>query len=193
MHADRINRSVLIVLSLLLIAAGVLGLVAGLGGLGSVTRHGALTHNRVGAFIGRHGDWLWPAAAVAALLLAGLAVRALLVLLLSTDRAGELRFGSEQDGPGGRTTLSDTALTAAVTEEIQSYRGVHTTRARLIADHQDPSLVVEVSLEHNADLPRLRTRIENGALTHARHATGNPELPIRLNLTITNKQASRTI
>ncbi|MGI8668009.1 MAG: alkaline shock response membrane anchor protein AmaP [Jatrophihabitans sp.] len=191
MHADKTNRAMLVLLSLVLVAAGAAGLAASAGLMGSVTKRGALTHNRVGAFIGRNGDWLWPLAAVAALLIVLVALRWLLALLFTTDRAGDLRYRSEGD-VHGRTFLSDSALTSAVTEEIRSYRGVHAAQARLIGDDHDPQLAVVVTLEDSADLAGLRHRIETQALCHARQATGKPDLPIRLDLAITTKRASRT-
>lgn len=192
MHADKTNRSILVLLSLILIAAGAVGFAAGIGGFGSATRHGQLTHNRVGAFVGEHGDWVWPAAALVVLVVVVLAARWLLALLFTTDRAGQLGFRNDTD-VRGRTSLSDTALTSAVIEEVKSYRGVNTAHARLIGDREDPSLVVAVTLEQSADVAALRSRIENEALTHARQATGKPDLPIRLDLSVTTKRAARTV
>jgi len=190
MHADRINRTMLILLAVLLIAAGAAGLVAGSDLMGTVTKHGALTHNRVGAFIGRNGDWLWPVAAVVAFIVVLLSLRWLIALLFSTDRSGELRYPDDEN-VRGRTFLSDSALTSAVTEEISSYRGVHSAQARLIGHGDDPHLVVRVTLLSSADLARLRTRIEDEALTHARQAAGRPELPIQLDLGISATRSSR--
>ncbi len=191
MHADKTNRTMLVLLSLVLVAAGAAGLVAGSGLMGSVTKHGALTHNRVGAFIGRNGDWLWPVAAIVAFVIVLLALRWLIALLFTTDRSGDLRYRSGGDIPG-RTFLSDAALTSAVTGEISSYRGVHSAQARLIGDDEDPQLVVGVTLEDSANLAGLRTRIETQALARARQATGKPQLPIQLDLAVTAKRASRT-
>lgn len=191
MHADKTNRTMLVLLSLVLVAAGAVGLVAGSGLMGSVTKHGALTHNRVGAFIGRNGDWLWPVAAIVAFVIVLLALRWLIALLFTTDRSGDLRYRSDGDIPG-RTFLSDAALTSAVTGEISSYRGVHSAQARLIGDDEDPQLVVGVTLEDSANLAGLRTRIETQALARARQATGKPHLPIQLDLAVTARRASRT-
>ena len=193
MHADKTNRTMLILLAVLLIAAGAAGLVAGFGVLGAGTRHGALTHNRIGAFIGRNGDWLWPVVALVALVIVYLALRWLFTLLTSTDRSGDLPVRSDGDGSiRGRTTLGSSAVTSAVTEEIGTYRGVQSARARIIGDAEDPTLAVGVTLEQTADLAGLRHRIETEALTHARQALDKPELPILLDLAITTKRATRT-
>jgi hypothetical protein len=189
MHADRTNRIMLILFAITMIAAGTVGALAGFGALGSVTKHGELPANRVGAYFGRHGDWLWPAIAALALIVALLALRWLLALLFSTDRAGDLPL--TRDRSGGRTTLSAVALTDAVATEIDSYPGVHSARARLIGDPHAPTLVVTATLEESADLAGLRQRIEANAVEHARQALDDPELPVRLDLTVTTRRSHR--
>jgi hypothetical protein len=189
MHADRTNRIMLILLAVALTAAGVVGALAGFGALGPVTKHGELPANRVGAYFGRHGDWLWPVIAAVALIVALAALRWLLALLFSTDRAGDLPLTGDRSA--GRTTLSTAALTDAVASEIDSYPGVHSARARLIGDPRAPTLVVTATLEESADLPGLRRRIEANAVEHARQALDDPELPVRLDLTVTTRQAHR--
>jgi hypothetical protein len=189
MHADRTNRVMLLLLALLLIGAGIAAGAASIGAFGTATRHSPLIANPTGDFIGDQGAWLWPVAAVAALILVVLALRWLLALLFSTDRSGDLSIPSGSSA--GRTTLAAGALTEAVVEEIEGYRGVNSARARVIGDPADPELVVAATLEETADFAALRQRIETGALTHARVAVGNPSLPTRLDLTVTTKRSTR--
>jgi hypothetical protein len=189
MHADRTNRAMLILLAALLIAVGAVGAVAGFKGFGAATQHGTLLGNRVGAFFGDHGDWLWALVALAAAVMALLALRWLLTLLVSSDRAGEYRL--PRNGEAGRTTLASAALAAAVSQEILSYPGVRSARSRLIGDDARPTLIVQAAIEATADLPRLRRRVEQGAVAHARQAVDDPELPVQLDLTVTDKAARR--
>ena len=185
MHADRTNRIMLLLLALLLLAVGLDAGAASIGVYGTATEHSHLMDNPTGHFIGAHGVWLWPVAAVAALIIALLALRWLIALLFSTDRSGDLLIHS---GTGaGRTTLANGALTDAVVAEIEGYRGVNSARARLIGDRDDPELVVTAVLEETADFTALRQRIETEALTHARQALGNMSLPTQLDLTITSR------
>jgi hypothetical protein len=191
MHADRTNRTVLIVLALLLIAAGGAALAASLGVFGSFTQHSTLLDNPTGHFVGRNGAWLWPVAAVAGAILVLLALRWLIALLFSTDRSGDLMMSPR--GQSEQTILSAPALTEAVLEEIESYRGVSSARARLLGDPADPRLAVTAALEENADFPALRQRIETEALAHARLAVDNMTLPARLDLTIGTRRQARVV
>jgi hypothetical protein len=189
MHADRTNRAMLLLLALLLTAAGLGAGAASLGVFGTFAQHGHLMANPVGRFIGSHGAWLWPVTAAAAAILVLLALRWLLALLFSTDRAGNLPVRSP--GQAGRTTLAAGALTEAVAEEIEAYIGVDSARARLIGNGLEPELVVTATLEQTADLTAVRQRIETGALLHARSALDNPSLPIQLHLAVTTRSGAR--
>lgn len=188
MHADRTNRAMLLLLAMALIALGALGALLSFGGFGTSREHQTLLANQVGRYFGSHGDWLWPVAAVVALLVVLLALRWLLALLFTTDRAGDLRFPTQS---AGRTTLTPAALTDAVTQEISTYRGVSSARARLIGDESDPELVVTAALSDTADFAAVRTRIESGALAHARAALNKPALRAQLDLTVSTKRSAR--
>jgi hypothetical protein len=189
MHADRTNRVMLLLLALLLIATGLGAGAASLGVFGTFARHSRLMANPVGRFIGSTGAWLWPVTAAAAAILVVLALRWLLALLFSTDRAGDLPIRSP--GLAGRTTLAAGALTEAVAEEIETYVGVDSARARLIGNGLDPELVVTATLAETADLTAVRQRIETGVLIHVRSALDSPSLPIQLHLAVTARSGVR--
>lgn len=188
MHADRTNRTMLIVLALVLLGAGGVGAAASFGVFGAGTKHRALTNNSVTHFIGRNGDWFWPAAAGVALVVVLLSLRWLLALLFSTDRAGDLDIA--RGGGSGKTSLAPGALTNAVVDEIENCHGVDSAKARVIGEADDPGLVVTATLAQDADLVAVRRRIVEGALEHARTATGNPHLPIQLDL-VSAKRSQR--
>jgi hypothetical protein len=191
MHADRTNRTMLILFALVLIAVGLDAGAASIGVYGTSTKNSTLMDNPTGRYFGAHGVWLWPVVAVAALIIALLALRWLIALLFSTDRSGDLLIHPSTGA--GRTTLANGALTDAVVGEIEGYRGVNAVRARLIGDPEAPELVVTAGLEETADFTGLRQRIETEALTHARQAVGNMALPTQLDLTITTKRAARVV
>lgn len=189
MHADRTNRTALAVFGLLTFLAGAAGLTASTGGFGEAYAHRVLTANQVSTYVGRHGEWLWPTAAAACFLIALLALRWILLLLLSTDRASDITIS--RGGSQGNTIMHPAALSGAVTREIGSYHGVNATRARVLGDPGDPALVVTVSANDSADLAALRHRIESEALNHARHALSKPGLPIQLDIDVSNRTPQR--
>ena len=189
MHADRTNRVVLAIFGLLVLAVGVAGLIANLGGFGTAFEQKALFTNRVSRYIGEHGSWLWPVIAVACALIALLMLRWIYVLIASTDRADDVMF---KGGDGaGRTVLRPAALAAAVRDEITTYHGVSSAKARVLGDSGDVRLIVTVAVLATADIPALRQRIETQALAHARQALGKSDLPIRMFLDVSKAEPSR--
>ncbi len=136
MHADRTNRLALTLFGLLVLIAGAAGMAASAGVFGAAFSKRTLFANRVSAYTGHHGTWVWAAAAAVCLLIALAALRWILVLLVSTDRAGDIPLPvSTQEGT---TILQPAALTGALTREIGTYHGVDTTRGRIIGDASDP-------------------------------------------------------
>ena len=137
MHADRTNRFVLTLFGLLVLLAGAASLTASVGGFGTAFSTRALFANRASSYIGQHGTWLWAAAAFVCLLIALAALRWILALLVSTDRAGDITVpGSKEQGT---TILQPVALTGALTREIETYHGIDTARGRIIGDGQRPA------------------------------------------------------
>jgi hypothetical protein len=189
MHADRTNRAMLILFALLLIAVGLIGALTSFGAFGVPAEHARLFANPVGIYVGHHGAWLWLVIAAAGVVMAWLALRWLAVLLFSTDRHGDIRLPGDRSA--GRTTLLAPALTDAVSEEIRTYPGVRSANARLIGDATSPDLVIETTLEQSANLSALRQRIEKNAVAHARQALDNPNLPVILDLTVSDRHARR--
>lgn len=184
----RLDRVVLTLLGLLLTAAGVLALLVGFGVFGDRLRERPVFDNLVGRYFSDNGTWLWPVIALVVLLLAYLALRWLIGQLRPT-RTGDLQL--EPHGADGRTTLASGALTGAVAGEIRDYRGVTGASARLVGENTDPRLHLRVQLDSRADVAALRRRIEDSAVAHVRAAMDDPDLPVRLDLVVTDKKAPR--
>ena len=125
MHADRINRVMLTLFGLLVLAAGAAAMAASTGVFGAAFSRQALLANRVSAYFGNHGGWLWPAIAGGCVLIALACLRWMLALLASTDRAGDLIGHSTHEGT---TILRPTALVDALTREVGAYHGVETAQ-----------------------------------------------------------------
>ncbi|HEY5185048.1 MAG TPA: alkaline shock response membrane anchor protein AmaP [Actinomycetes bacterium] len=189
MHADRTNRIMLTLFALVLLAVGTIGALAGFGAFGQDTAKATLLSDRVRAYFGEHGGWLWVVIAAAAALIALLALWWLIALLFTTDRIGDITLAGDRSA--GRTTIASGALTHAVTEEIETYPGIREARTRLIGHAASPRLVIIATLEQGADLASLRRRIETQAASHARQALDNPALPVQLDLTVSDRQHRR--
>src|SRR5487761_999678 len=187
MHADRTNRFALTLFGLLVLLAGAAGLTASLDGFGTPFSARALFANRVSTYIGQHGTWVWAAAAFACLLVTLAALRWILALLVSTDRAGDITVSGSKEQ--GTTILQPVALTGALTREIETYHGVDTARGRIIGAASDPEIVLTVTATQTADLPALHRRLETEALAHARQALGKTDLPIQLDLHVRRRPA----
>jgi len=187
MHADRTNHAALTVFGLLVLLVGAAGLAASVGGFGTSFAHRTLFANRVSAYVGQHGTWVWPAAAGVCLLITLAALRWIVVLLISTDRAGDIPIPISTGE--GTTILQPGALTGALTREIGTYRGVEGARGRIIGDASAPQVVIAVTASQSADLHALHHRIETEALAHARQAIGHADLAIQLDLGVSRRTA----
>lgn len=184
----RLDRFLVLLFGVLLTAAGVLALLVGLGVFGSRLRAQPVLDNVAGDYVGRNSQWLWPVIALVGLLLGLLALRWLMKQLTPTA-VRDLQL--EQAATDGHTDLSGSAVTSAVSQEIRDYRGVTGASARLTGEETDPQLVLRVQLDRRADVAAVRDRISEQAIAHARQALDNPELPVQLDLVVTDKQAAR--
>lgn len=189
MHADRINRGALIVAGVVLLVAGLAGLLAAAQVFGAAFAGRSLFDNPVSRFVGRNGAWLWPVVAVVALLVLLAVLRWLYALLLTTDRASTVVISRVRGI--GRTELIPAALLAAVEAEINSYRDVDRVHARLLGDPDEPTLAVRVTVMADADISSVRHRVESGAFAHVREALDRPDLPILLDLDVSAAAAAR--
>ena len=190
MHADKTNRTMLVLLGLILLLGGVAALLTNLGVFTKPLAGRALFDNVVSRYIGDNGNWLWPLFAVLCAITALLCLRWIATLLTSTDRAGNMTLPG--DKTAGRTVVRNSAFTTALVTELRTYRGVDTARARLVGDDDTPDLIVTVTAMGAVDIGALRARIESEALTHARQALDRPDLPIQLDLDVSRKTPDRT-
>jgi hypothetical protein len=181
MHADRTNRVALALFGLLILIIGAAGMTASVGVFHHGFSHRLLLANRVSAYIGHH-SWVWYAAAAICLLIILAALRWIVALLISTDRAGDIPIPVATRE--GTTILRPTAVTGALTREIGAYHGVQSVHGRIIGDGHDPEIVLAVTAEQDVDLRELHQRIESEALAHARQALSKADLPIHLDLAV---------
>lgn len=179
-HTARVSRAGLILIGLILFAGGGTALTRGLNAFPAVlgrSAAGLLSHTQI-RYPAEHG-WVWPAVA---------AVTAILALLLlwwlaaQTRTATVRRVSLEPDHTHGVTVLPADAATGAITDELESYPGIHRASAALRGSPAAPRLQLSITAEDQADPAMLRTRIEDEALAHLRTALELPALPTVLHL-----------
>lgn len=177
MSANVVNRVVLTVLGLLLLAAGGLGLALGLGAFGESLADNPLLPEQVATFAdGR--PWFWWAIAGALLVIAVLALLWLLTQL-RTDRMSRLDLTT--NAQDGYTMLHASALTNAVEDEALGIPGV-TNASGSVREHRGKHLFLRVVHADSADIDAIRTRLENEVVAHLREGVGDPQFPVTIEL-----------
>ncbi len=186
--ADRLHRGALLLIGLVLLAAGLAGLFAGTGVFGRDLEHQHLYSSRTSHFVGHHGTWVWPLAAVVSILIALLALRWLKAQGTSPKtRTVRVPSGLKQ----GHTTVEGGALTTAITREIESYRGVRAAHARLVGDSHAPRLQLSVIVDNTVRLSEMRRRIDAQAIARARAALAPVPLSTAIDYDVSTKAPRR--
>ena len=174
----RVNRTVLTVLGLLLTVAGAAGLATALGLFGRRLSDQPVLGPAVEDFVAAN-RWFWPVVAIAAALLALLCLWWLLSQARS-NRVSELRLATNPHR--GHTDLTASALTDALTGEIEDYHGVSRATAHLSGANTAPRLSLTVALDGRVEPAEIHRRITAEAIPHARQALSTDHLPTRLEL-----------
>jgi hypothetical protein len=185
-HADRITRIVFIIMGACFLAIGGAIIAANTGVFASGFSSRTLLENPAVSWIGGHSTWFWPITA-AALTLIGVAS---LIWFIAVLRPPHKTRDISIDGTA-RTTLGSAALRDALTNEIQSYRGVQNAKVRVYGDPVEPRIGVRVNLTADARVAEVRDRIEQQALNHARAALDAPDVRVILDLGVSGKSGSR--
>ena len=177
-RASIVNRIVLAVLGLLLLAAGGLGLARGIGTFGARRAESPVLPEAVRTFPdGR--PWFWWAVVGVLLLIAVLALGWLLAQLKMTRSTA--RLDQTTDAQDGYTTLHAGALTKAVEDDAIGIPGVAKASAN-VHDLQRQELSLRVDLADSADIDTVRARLENEVVAHLREAVSQPDFPVSIEL-----------
>ncbi|MFW5416656.1 alkaline shock response membrane anchor protein AmaP [Nocardiopsis sp. CNT-189] len=177
------NRWGLGLLGLLLAAAGAAGAAAGAGLLGPEA-----AGVRIGAAAAAAPPWAPYAAAAAAVLIALAALRWLLV----QARPEAVRHVLLEPEEGrGRSEAAAGAVQGAVEEAVAGLPGVRRVRARLIDSARDPRLRLDLTLEEDADVVRVRSRIRDEALRDLRTALEADRVPAVVRMAMTPPRRDR--
>lgn len=171
----RLNRILLALLGVALLAAGAFALAAYSGWLGWVDTGTPLVPGTAAP-----PDWVLWLVIAGATVLGLLCLRWLVTQLFRMPRPVSWRM--EADGSAGRTVLSSRTAADAVAADIESYGDVRAADAWLAGPRATPELHLVVTAEPGADIPELRSRIHDEAVVRLRRALDIGELPVRLEL-----------
>jgi hypothetical protein len=177
------NRTLLVLIGLVLLAVGVGGLLLSLDLTGGGTGRRPVVPDLVAGFI-IGTSWLPWSAAAAALVVALLGLWWLLAQF-RVDWPTQLDLTG--DRPDGTTTLAAGALTDAVEDDAASIRGVTGASASL-RSQPTRRLDLTVDLAAFADLGEVRRRLEQQTATRTRQVIDQPNLPIWIELRPTRRE-----
>jgi hypothetical protein len=177
------NRTVLVLIGLVLLAVGVGGLLLSLDLIGAGTGRRPVVPDLVAGFV-IGTSWLPWAAAAAAFVVALLGLWWLLAQF-RVDWPTQLDLTG--DRPDGTTTLAAGALTDAVEDDAASIRGVTGASASL-RSQPTRRLDLTVDLAAFADLGEVRHRLEQQTATRTRQVIDQPNLPIWIELRPTRRE-----
>jgi hypothetical protein len=181
----RLNRALLALVGIALLTAGGFTLATHLGGLRVLDPAAPLVPGTA-----TPPTWALYTTATATVI-GGLACLRWLAAQLDRGPRTHL-WHLERDPIHGYTNLAPSTATAPFTDEITTYPGVHTAHATL-AGHQDaPTLVLIITAEQNADLTKIRHRLNTHGLPRLRQALDLASLPVTLEFRFTTKTGTRT-
>ena len=176
-RADHINRAVLCLLGLILMAAGGVGLALSLGAFGAWRA----TYPVLPLMVSTSPDgrpWFWWAVGAVLFLIAVLALLWLLTQF-KTDRTS--RLDCTTNARDGYTKLHAGALTNAVEHDALGITGVTRATANVYR-RRGQEVFLRVELADSADLGEVRSCLEGEVVTHLRSAVGDTQMPITIEL-----------
>lgn len=190
---ERLNRTLLALFGLGLLAAGTFGLLFGLGQLRTTAPR--LDPNTPLIRPGTQAmPWI-PYATIAASVVIG--VLCLRWLLAQARRhPATPAWQLQQGNPArGATALGATTAADAVAADIETYAGVRKVTVTITGTREQPSLHLEVTTEASTSITALRDRIAQHALPRLRHALELDALPaaeLLLRIDAARSTATRT-
>nr|WP_145489217.1 MULTISPECIES: alkaline shock response membrane anchor protein AmaP [Streptomyces] len=191
MRSGALNRALLALAGLILLALGGAVLAVGLGVRPpSWWIHGGshdVLLSRAERTHYRAADWWWPAL-IAALALLVLGALWWLNVILRRHRLADIRVDT---GDGGSALLSAKALESALAEEAGRRTGVAHAQVRLRGRRRKPSARVALRLDPEVDPSTALSDFAAGPLAHARESAGLPSLPAEVRLAAVKHRAER--
>ena len=164
---DRVNRAALTGVGLVLAAAGGYGLARGWGAFGEPAASEPLLLEPARQFVVDNGQWFWPVAAVASLLLGLLGLRWLRAQLAAATPA---QVHLTRESERGETSVRPAGAARALAADVEGYDDVEAASARLTGTPEAPEVDLRVDVPDDCDVGALRDRIDGEALARFRQA-----------------------
>lgn len=181
------NRWGLGLLGILLAGAGAVSLAAGLGAFGAGVAGAPLVGEAV---LDRFRQpWVPYAGAAVAIVVALVAVRWLVVQWRS-DTMGRLRV--EGESSRGVTEIPAAAVRHVLEDKIDQYPGIRRAHARLTGSWHDPGVVLDITLDADADAASTWQRIHREEIATLREALEIDDLPAVVRLAMTPPPKTHT-
>jgi hypothetical protein len=174
----RLNRSLLAIVGIVLLAAGGFTLATHFGWLRVLDPAAPLVPGTDAP-----PTWVLVITAAVAIIFGLLCLRWLAAQLTRRPKTHTWRL--ERDPAHGRTDLAARTATEPFTDEISTYPGVHAARATLAGTQEAPVLALVISAEQDADLTEIRHRLDTHGLPRLRQALDLASLPVTLEFRFT--------
>ncbi len=175
---DRLNRVLVSIVGLLLMAAGVYVLLRSTGAIGD--RDAPVLSNDIRDWARDHRRWLFAGAAALAAVIALLGLWWLVAQTRRWEhRSQDITYRAEQPAEWRATVTAD-ALESMLTDEVEGHDAVQDVRARVHLEADEPHVELRVAAERGTDLPALTRWIDEEVLAEASGALERPLLPARI-------------
>ncbi len=180
----RLNRFLLFVVAIVLLAAAAFALLTAFGVLRLLRREQNLTAPMLSL-----PTWASWVAVVAAVIVGLMCLRWLLAQTLRQPKTGT--WSVEADPSAGATRISAQTAVDPFVDEIEGYPGVHRASAKLSGTVSRPMLHVVIGTEDGADINELRRRIDADALVRLRQALDLTSLPSDVLIRLDDARSAR--
>jgi hypothetical protein len=182
----RLNRVLVGVLGVVLLAAGAFTVVTHFGLLTVLTADTPLVPELIDP-----PTWTFYLTAGVAIVLGLLCLRWILAQLVRTPKTHTWRF--EQDPARGRTELAASTAIAPFVNEVTAYPGVHAVRATLAGRRDSPALAMVVNAQQDGDLTDIRRRINTVGLPRLRQALDLEAVPVTIEFRFSTTTSTRAL
>lgn len=179
---SRLNRAVLAVTGLLLLAACAFGLATRFALLDVLAPDAPLVP----------GDappptWVWWVTSAGGVVLGLLAFRWLVAQADRAPKTRTWRFDTNGDTGAGRTELATGTAIAPLLAETETYPGVRAARGALAGTRDEPSLALVISTDRDGEPGAIRHALVTRGLPRLRQALDLDELPTTVEFRFTDK------